>query len=377
MPVLFIAPIPPPVHGGALAMQYLLPLAEQVGMRHLNSQFAVELADLGRFSLGKVGRLLGYCAQLVREVVWHRVQTVVVTPTFHLGPFLKDAVFIWLSAGLLRRRTVAWLHMDFSMMRFETRPAPLQWFVKQTLLRCDRFVVVSEGLKGLLPGWIPPGRVDAIANGVEVPDPLPPGRPEDGRVRLLYLSNLEQAKGWRVILAAVRVLCREFPQLEFVLHGRPAFKETAESIRREIAEDNAGGRIVYGGPVYGQEKWRAFASADVFCFPSLNEALPLAVLEAMAAGLPIVATRVGAVADALEAGAGGMLVAPGDVEGMAGALRQLVGDDRLRRRYGAFNRQRFEERYTLECYQQRWLQWLAADRARTGPGQAVNGAAVR
>lgn len=363
---LFIAPIPPPVHGGALAMQFLLPLAKEWPIRHINSQFAAGLDDIGRFSAGKALRLLRYAGQLIREVLTKNVGTVVVTPTFYLGPFFKDAVFIWLASAILRRRTVAWFHMDFRMMRYDSRPSWVRWLVRATLLRCDGYVVVSEGLKSILPDWIPADRVQAVANGVEVPEL--PSRPEatgsGGRVRVLYLSNLEEAKGWQVLLEAARRLCREFPELEFVFHGKPAFGETDEGIRGCIAQDDAEGRIVFKGPAYGADKWEAFSAADVFCFPSFHEAFPLSVLEAMAAGLPIVASRVGAVADAVEEGRGGALVEPRDEGGLAAALRPLVRDAELRGRFGRFNRLRFEERYTLAAYQERWREWMRAEAGR-------------
>lgn len=367
---LFIAPVPPPVHGGALAMQFLLPMAEECHIRHINSQFAAGLNDLGAFSLRKAFRLGRYAAQLVREVFTRKVRTVVLTPTFYLGPFVKDAVFIWLASAVLRRRCVAWFHMDFRIMRYESRPAWVRALVRHTLLRCERFVVVSDGLKPLLPAWIPAERVDAVANGVEVPGALlanPPERSAAGageKVRVLYLSNLEEAKGWRVLLEAAREICAAFPEVEFILHGNPAFGETADGIRAEIDKNPAGGRIVFKGPAYGAEKWKAFAEADLFCFPSFHEAFPLAVLEAMASGLPIVASRVGAVADAVEDGRGGHLVEPRDAGPLAVALRSLVADAALRRGCGTFNRARFLERYTLAAYQERWRQWLRTEAAR-------------
>jgi glycosyltransferase involved in cell wall biosynthesis len=150
----------------------------------------------------------------------------------------------------------------------------------------------------------------------------------------------------------------EFPEVEVVYHGRPAFKETDQSIGEEIARNDASGRITYAGPVYGEAKWKALAEADIFCFPSFHEAFPMAVLEAMATGLPIVATRVGAVADAVQDGSGGELVPPGDIREMASALRRLIINPRLRREFGAFNQERFQEKYTLLAYQQRWLAWM-------------------
>jgi glycosyltransferase involved in cell wall biosynthesis len=357
--VLFVAPIPPPIHGAALAMLFLMPLRDSAGLRHINTRFAGGVGDMGRLSMGKVLKLLRYSWQMVREVAGGEIGLVVLTPTFYLGPFFKDSIFVWLSSFLLQKKSVAWLHMDFSTMRYDSRPAWVRWFVRKTLLRCDRFVVVSDCLKHKLPAWIPADRVDAVPNGVEVPDQMPVRQRADGMVRVLYLSNLEPAKGWRVMVESARLLCQEFPHLEFVLHGKPAFGETTESIEADIVLDNAAGRISYRGPAYAGEKWRAYAEADIFCFPSFNEAFPLVILEAMAAGLPIVATNVGAITDALEDGAGGIVVPPQDASSLAAALRKLIADQKLRIRFGLFNRNRFKAQYTLDAYQRRWLTWLS------------------
>lgn len=356
--VVFVGPVPPPVHGGALAMEFLMRLDGEVSLKHVNSRFADDSGALGRFSAGKVFLALRYAAQLMRFARERTCRWVVVTPTCYLGPFVKDALFIWISSFLLRKRTAAWLHMDFRVMRYERRSALVRWFVRRTLLRCDRFIVVSEGLRQLLPAWIPGNRVDAIANGVEVPDVLPSRLRPGAGIRILFLSNLAPDKGWRILLKAARQICSRRSEVEVVFHGKPAFEDTAEVIAAEFGGDDAGGRIRYEGAVYGERKWQALADADIFCFPSLHEAFPLSVLEAMAAGLPIVASRVGAVADALKDGNGGILVSPGSPDELEAALESMIGDAAFRKSAAQFNRERYLERYTVEAYLARWRDWI-------------------
>jgi glycosyltransferase involved in cell wall biosynthesis len=357
--VLFVAPVPPPVHGGALAMQYLLDELRGTDrvVLHVDSKFADGLGDLGKFSLKKVFRLAGYLWQMLRHVLRGGVDLVVLTPTFRFNPFLKDAVLVWWSTLILRRRTAAWFHMEFRVMGYENRSRLARWFVRTTLRRCERFVLVAERNRESMPPWLPPGRIDAVPNGI--PAPIPPRtRPDDGRLRILYLSNLEPDKGWEVLLEAARNLCRAHPQVEFVFHGRPAFGLTEEEVRRRIAADDGDGRIRYPGPVHGDTKWQALADADIFAFPSFHEAFPLAILEALAAGLPIVATHVGGVPEAVIAGEGGLLVPPRDAAALQNALQQFVSDALLRARMSAFNRARYEQEYTVGAYGRRWDEWL-------------------
>jgi glycosyltransferase involved in cell wall biosynthesis len=90
------------------------------------------------------------------------------------------------------------------------------------------------------------------------------------------------------------------------------------------------------------------AGADVFVLSSLSEGLPLSILEAMAAGLPVVASAVGGIPELVVDGETGFLVPPGDPEALAEALRRVVADDELRRRLGAGGRERAEQLFAVE-----------------------------
>lgn len=341
-------------------MQYLLDELRAVDLEvlHVDSKFAASLDDIGKFSFRKLLRLPRYVWQMLRHVLRGGVDLVVLTPTFHFKPFLKDALLVWWSTLILRRKSAAWFHMDYRALGYERLPGPARWLVRTTLRRCHRYVVCAERLRGFMPEWMPAERIDAIPNGI--PAPIPPrARPDDGRIRVLYLSNLEEAKGWQVLLEAARLLCRDLPQVEFVFHGHPAFGLTEAEVRSTIAADDGGGRIRYPGPVHGEAKWQALADADVFAFPSFHESFPLAVLEALAAGLPIVATDVGGVPDALTHEQGGFVVPPRDVAAMQSAVHRLICDAGLRSRMGAWNRRRYEEDYTVAAYGRRWSEWIS------------------
>jgi glycosyltransferase involved in cell wall biosynthesis len=96
-----------------------------------------------------------------------------------------------------------------------------------------------------------------------------------------------------------------------------------------------------------EEMPAAYADAEVFCLPSWWEAMPLSVLEAMAAGLPVVASAVGGLPEMVSDGETGFLVAPGDAAGLGDALARLVADPALRARMGAAGRRRARERFDL------------------------------
>lgn len=149
----------------------------------------------------------------------------------------------------------------------------------------------------------------------------------EGPMRILFVGNDAGRKGLDSLLEAVSRL-----------EGEAALEVVSgdEIPERDFVR-------VHRGVEAGTDELRAlYAAADVFALPTRADAVPWAVLEAMAAGLPVVASDVGAIAELL--GGTGELVAPGDAEGLASALRRLSDPDR-RRRLGEAARERVRERY--------------------------------
>lgn len=229
-------------------------------------------------------------------------------------------------------------------------------------------VVVSSQQRDL---WIrqlglPAGRVRVIPNGVPdpaaegVPGPAPPwagaveplgrasGDPDTARdgygalPTVGAVGRLEPQKGFEDLLQAFEHVVAQVPEAQLVIVGKGSLRSVL--LRRVQGNPRLRARVVLAGEVPGAARWmRHFA---VFCQPSVAEALPLSVLEAMASGCAIVATCVGGVPEALGYGQAGLLVPPRDPEALAGALVSLLTDAGLRERLGRAARQRYAERYT-------------------------------
>jgi glycosyltransferase involved in cell wall biosynthesis len=190
-----------------------------------------------------------------------------------------------------------------------------------------------EGLLGLRRG-----AVRAIPNGVPPAPPGPPPTPRhDGGLVIGSIGRLERQKAYDVLIRALAGL----PGARLVLVGdgpeRPALERLAGDLG--VAD-----RVAVTG-------WRpdarlSLAGFDVFALPSRWEGLPLVILEAMHAGLPVVATDVGSVAEAVRDGRTGLLVARDDVEGLRGALGRLLGDEPLRHRLGEAGRDLARARFS-------------------------------
>jgi glycosyltransferase involved in cell wall biosynthesis len=148
-------------------------------------------------------------------------------------------------------------------------------------------------------------------------------RREREQVEILFLGGFDNpVKGGAVLVEALPALLRRCPQARVLLAGPGE------------APDGLPDRAHWDGWLDEGAKDRAFKSADLFAMPSLSEGLPVALLEAMARGLPIVVSRVGGVPEVVTDGTDAVLVEPGDPALLADRLSQLVEDPEQRRKLG-------------------------------------------
>jgi glycosyltransferase involved in cell wall biosynthesis len=116
--------------------------------------------------------------------------------------------------------------------------------------------------------------------------------------------------------------------------------------------------VSFDGPLYGEEKAAACRAADIFVHPTREDCFPLVILEAMSAGLPVVASEEGGIPDEVEDGKTGLLFRKGDSADLARCLETLLVDASLRTRMGAAGRDRFEKRFMKACFEDRLLHIL-------------------
>lgn len=218
--------------------------------------------------------------------------------------------------------------------------------------RASRTVGVSAAAAADLERtlWLRRGSVRVIPNGIA------PSRGDGSRLRaelglapdallVVAVGNLYPVKGHVVLVRALAALHRAGVdgELHVAIAGRG---EEEPALRAAAASAGVADRLHLLG--YRDDAADVVAAADVFAMPSLSEGLPLAILEAMNAGKPIVASRVGGIPEALADGEHALLVPPGDHAALAAALRRLLDDHALRQRLGCAARRRARECFSVE-----------------------------
>lgn len=227
------------------------------------------------------------------------------------------------------------------------------WILRR--LGVPTVAVSREEARRLQRAGVPERLLHVVPNGV--PDPLAPGAPGEtevaasgvlgmgsrGRI-VLFVGRVVEEKGVRVLFQAFEQVAAAVPDARLVIAGDgPLVPELrAEATRSPVLRS----RVECLGPVPGAA--RLMAHADVVCVPSLDEALGLVAVEALAAGRAVVASAAGGLSEVIEDGVSGVLVAPGDVPSLAAALRRVLGDSALQQRLGRAARRRYEATFTVE-----------------------------
>jgi L-malate glycosyltransferase len=271
----------------------------------------------------------------------------------HHGVTAIRAVVPAREAGV--RRIVVTEHAD---LQLRTEPR-YRWNVRRTLRHADVVTVINRELVEYCGRElrVPPARLRLVPNAV---DDCYASLTRNDRVRTelglqgsfvyAFVGRLVGAKDLPTLLRAFSIARRRTAtDLRLVIAGDGAERESLHELARGLGIDNA---VVWLGAQ--ADAGRALELADAFAMSSISEGVPMAMLEAMQAGLPCVATSVGGIAAVLADGHG-EVVPPSNPDALAAALLRLAGDPQAARRIGELGRRRVEESYSLRSVVDRYL----------------------
>lgn len=281
--------------------------------------------------------LLAFCGALLRLAAWSiagRGRVVHVHGTVR-GSMYRKAVFV-LVAKALRRRVVFHVHSgagDIAAFAGSRDRLSLLLF-RAAFGAADAVLAVSAASAAALQRAYAVEGIEVVPNAAPAIPPFArPPRP--GEVRFVYLGGFANpVKGGEVLVAALPAALEREPALRLTLAGPGEPPADAAAL---IAAEK---RLEWAGWLGPEEKDGLMRRAECFAMPSLSEGMPMALLEAMAYGMAIVATRAGGIPELVEDGVSGLLVEPGDPAALAAALARLAADTELRERLAAAARER-------------------------------------
>jgi glycosyltransferase involved in cell wall biosynthesis len=268
----------------------------------------------------------------------------------HLHTPLVATILGRLAGFRARVPVVSHVHIENHFPRRPLQAALYRRLDNATARRCAALITVSNGTREALEAQgYPPGRTVVIHNGV-APATAEPAALELPRPVVGEIARLAEVKGQRTLLQACAGLDVSVVLVGTDLEQGGAYRDLLE---READELGMRERVLFTG--YRADAASLLRAFGVFALPSTTEGLPLVLLEAMAAGVPVVATPVGGVPELVRDGETGLLVPPGDAEALAAAIQRLLDEPDTARRLAANALAQVEERFSERAMGERVL----------------------
>ncbi len=266
----------------------------------------------------------------------------------HIGSnasLYRESAFI-LVAKLLGRKVITHFHAGDVGTYLPVQPHVCQNFISWALAHSDQIIAVSQESANDLAKIVPSGRVTILANAIDLSwlKTDPEGKVDD-KIRLLFVGAVGKLKGEEDLVAALALLRDRNVNFKASFVGYGAERLTTICEHLGVLD-----MIEHLGPVSLNDRAKVFSRADIFVLPTYAEAMPVSVIEAMAAGLPVITTPIGGIPEIIEHEKEGLLFACGDIRAMADHIMRLAVDEELRARIGQKARKRVAEQMDFGRY---------------------------
>jgi glycosyltransferase involved in cell wall biosynthesis len=284
------------------------------------------------------------------ESLWAYGRLIALTPwtdVVHLhlamqGSFWRKVFPFWWSKST-GRKVILHLHGSNTKDYYAEGSSLRKFFMRKMFERADVVMVLSRQWKD----WVASicqrtPQVEIVLN--TAPQREPVERKGRKYCTITLMGRLGQRKGTWDLLQSFALLTPQFPYLRLCLPGDGDLDRARDMVSQLGLEE----KVEIPGWVSGSAQDAIWDKTDICCLPSYNEGLPGSVLEGMSAGLPVVSTPVGGIAEAVLDGETGFLVEPGDVQALTGALESLVTDEGLRGTMGEAGRAHLLKKFDLQ-----------------------------
>ena len=353
MRVLVSGCLPPPMGGMATFYESLLAssLSEQVQLAFVNTSSQTRTFEQGgRLSSSNILQSFADCWRFARALIAYRPAVVHVGTAFGLS-FVKHSLCV-LIARSFGSQVILHPHCSYAAL-YKDRSPLWRWYFRRVLSLVVGLIALSQEWLALRE-IAPKCQVYALPNAVRLDTYREVAQEHLNSPRLtralhvLYLGHIGKAKGSSDLVEAAMTVLPNGEKFEFQLIGSELAPGEGAMLCEKIKAEGLHDQVHICPPVTGSDKLAAYRWADVFVYPSYDEGMPMAVIEAMASGLPVIATRVGGLPDLVTEGVNGLLVQAGHPDQLAAALCQLSDEPLVRMTMGQQSYQRAIHDYDFE-----------------------------
>ena len=302
-----------------------------------------------RYGSARIKAITALQAWIRVAILLHRLDA----PLVHVqmasrASFWRKSI-VCLMARLARRPYLLHVHGGEFLHFYEKESGrAAQRFIRNIFANAALVIALSEEWRERLLRICPVANVEVLSNAVALPDlaeraNLSERDPVEDTT-LLFLGDISRGKGTFDLIRSFARVAPRFPRLKLVCGGLGSIDDA----HRLAVGLDVGERVVCPGWLDPERKRAVFSNATIFVLPSYAEGMPMALLEAMSWGLPVITTAVGGIPQLITHEINGLLLSPGDIDGMAAGIARLMSDPELRQKLGSAARATVAGSYSLE-----------------------------
>lgn len=348
--ILYLIHTPPPVHGvSKICLQIYNSNTVNFGLnkRIIRLNLSTNIHELRKINIFQFFRFIGLYIKLLGTLIFFRPNMVY----FSIMPvglgFWKDSMLA-LSIKIFRVKILYHLH-NRGIPRYYIKPA--YRFAYNLVFRNTDIIHLSENLRKseLLPYFSKSACTHVCHNSV--PDILH-SKTEitNSTLNILFFSNLFVHKGLKTLLNTIEILHNRKINFKLIIAGAPTHNSQKLLHDFSLSNTHLRNHIEIHGATYENKKKELFNKADIFVFPSefKEECMPLVILEALSAGLPVIASNIGAISSTVINNSNGFLIHKRDAGALADKIEHLASDKELRMKMGKQSRKLYLENFVVE-----------------------------
>jgi len=347
--VLLFIKTPPPLTGATLMNKYIADstlLSKNFNLKIINVTYKENIKQ--SFKLDKIFKIINYHILLLYNLISFRPNIVY----FQLSPlgvaFLRDCTYVlWLK--LFNVHTVFHLHgkgINEASKKSKIYKNLYKWAFNNNSIICLSKMLTEDIVN------VYSGNPYILNNGIPYNSNVKTERQvKNSKVLILFLSNLIYSKGILDFLDSIDLLKNSYNEKISARVVGHEVEMSKSELLLEIEKRKLNTFVEFLGPKYGKDKDEILYSSDILVFPTLNDVWGLVILEAMQFGIPVIATREGAIPEIVDDGVTGFLVDKHSPDQIAEKIKIFLDDDVLRTKMGKSARKKYLEKYTIEVFE--------------------------
>ena len=357
--VLFLVQLPPPIHGASIVNETIYKsriISGEYQTKFINITTSKNIDEIGRVGFKKLFVSLNLCKKIITTYINLKPDLVYITLSPVGFAFLKDSLFLILIKILGGNIAI---HLHGKGIRGYTEESKFWFIFYRLILKKVHIIHLSQILFNDINNVRDKNyQLIAIPNGIDLPKDLPTQKKKV--FTFIYLSNLVPGKGVDILINASHLIPDDIrSNYQIKIFGSFSDSSYKEKIYK-LLENKKSNNIKLCGPIYGIKKFYELSSSMAFVLPTRykNECFPLSILEAMGAGIPIISSNEGAIAEIVDNNECGQVIDNLSPENLSKALIRYINDPELAALHGKTAKRKFENYYKVEIFEKNLIKYL-------------------